>query len=163
MMNEKRQHALFPGYRDRLSFYRQEIHYEINSLLMRTNSFLTAQSFLVIAYGSCMANSNPQWGAQFTLLAPLILSLFGILSSLNASPGIHATYRIIDHWQSKQDHLLNSNPEIGVVCDDSPLFNTCSFNKRSYRYSLYFSMRTPWMFIVLWLLLGSLTLWLHWR
>ncbi|EKS6645720.1 hypothetical protein QCD58_004613 [Enterobacter hormaechei] len=161
MMSQDRQHVIFPGYRDRLFFYRTEIHYEVNALLLRTNSFLTAQSFLVIAYGSCMANLNPQWSQLFTLLAPLILALFGLLSCLSAAPGISATYRIIEHWQYKQDLLLNNNPEIGAVCDDAPLFNSHPFRKRSYRYSVYFSMRTPWMFFALWLSLGTLAVWLH--
>lgn len=160
-MINPQQKAIFPGFRERLLFYRSEIHYEVNALQQRTNAFLGAQSFLVIAYSSSMANANPKWSQLFTLLAPLILALFGLLSSLSAAPGISATYRIIEHWQIKQDHLLNSCPEIGVICDDAPLFHNRTFRKRSYRYSVHFSMRTPWMFFTLWLMLGTLTVWLH--
>ena len=32
--------------------------------------WLTAQAFLVIAFASCMANLNPEWGKLFTLSVP---------------------------------------------------------------------------------------------
>lgn len=162
-MNENKKDLIFNNIKERLNFYRSEIHYEISSLSQRINSFFTAQSFLVIAYSSCMANTNPSWGKWFTLFAPIILALYGVVSSISAAPDISASYRVIDHWQKKQDYLLASKPQIGVVCDDSPLFHTYPFNERSYHYALFFSKRTPWMFMILWLLLGGITAYLHYR
>ncbi|SFQ80139.1 hypothetical protein SAMN05216578_10432 [Halopseudomonas formosensis] len=67
--------SIFGSPRDRLAFYRREIHHEISNLSGRTNTFLTAQSFLVIAYASSMGNTNPDWGPLFTLVVPALLAL----------------------------------------------------------------------------------------
>ena len=75
---------LFVSPKDRLDFYRREIHHEITNLSGRTNTYLTGQSFLVIAYASSMANTNPDWGPLFTLVMPALLALFGAFSSLSA-------------------------------------------------------------------------------
>src|SRR5690606_18253394 len=83
--------SIFGSPRDRLAFYRREIHHEISNLSGRTNTFLTAQSFLVIAYASSMGNTNPDWGPLFTLVVPALLALFGIFSSISAWPGIRAS------------------------------------------------------------------------
>ena len=54
---------LFGSPKDRLDFYRREIQYETSLLSNRTNAYLTAQSFLVIAFASSMANLNPEWAS----------------------------------------------------------------------------------------------------
>ena len=59
---------------------------------------------------------------MFTLIVPAFLALLGVLSSLNAWPGIRAAYNIIDHWQLKQSHLLRSEPLMGLAYDESPLY-----------------------------------------
>ena len=88
---------LFGTPKDRLDFYRREIHYETSLLSNRTNAYLTAQSFLVIAFASSMANLNPRWGELFTLVVPTLMAILGIFSSLHAWPGFRASYVIIDH------------------------------------------------------------------
>lgn len=75
---------MFGSPKERLDFYRREIQYETSILANRTDAFLAAQSFLVIAFASCMANLNPEWGKLFTLVVPPFLALLGVLSSLNA-------------------------------------------------------------------------------
>ena len=117
---------------ERLDFYRREIHYETGQLSSRTNAYLTAQSFLVIAYASSMANLNPAWGELFTLVVPALLALLGIVNSLHAWPGIQASSEIICHWQFKQSCLLHSDPEIGLAYDDSPLFSEREVNRGSF-------------------------------
>lgn len=92
---------IFCSAKERLDFYRREIHYETGQLSSRTNAYLTAQSFLVIAYASSMANLNPAWGELFTLVVPALLALLGIVNSLHAWPGIQASSEIICHWQFK--------------------------------------------------------------
>jgi hypothetical protein len=145
---------IFGSPKDRLDFYRREIQYETTILANRTDAYLTAQSFLVIAFASCMSNLNPEWGKLFTLVVPAFLAMLGVFSSLNAWPGIRAAYDIIDHWHFKQSELLRSEPVMGMAYDDSPLFSEMESSHKGYRKSLLFSVRTPWLFTVFWVLLG---------
>jgi hypothetical protein len=157
------ENAIFGTPKARLDFYRHEIQYETSLLSNRTNAYLSAQSFLVIAYASSMANLNPEWGRVFTLVVPPILALLGLVSSAHAWPGIRAAYEIIDHWQFKQYQLLRAEPAMGMAYDDSPLFSKYEGQEKGYRQSLLFSMRTPWIFSVFWVVLGVFSLWLHVR
>jgi hypothetical protein len=145
---------LFGSPKERLDFYRREIQYETSILANRTDAYLAAQSFLVIAFASCMANLNPEWGKLFTLLVPPFLALLGVLSSLNAWPGIRAAYDIIDHWYFKQSELLRSEPIMGMAYDESPLFCERESTHKGYRKGLLFSVRTPWLFAAFWVLLA---------
>jgi hypothetical protein len=52
----------FGSPKERLGFYPREIHYETSILANRTDAYLAAQSFLVIAFASCTGNLNPEWG-----------------------------------------------------------------------------------------------------
>jgi hypothetical protein len=149
---------LFGSPKDRLDFYRKEIQYETAILSNRTNAYLSAQSFLVIAFASSMANLNPEWGKLFTLVVPPFLTLLGMISSMHAWPGIRAAYEIIDHWHFKQSQLLHSQPAMGLAYDDSPLFCEHESSEKGYRKSLLFSMRTPWLFSVFWFLLGAFSI-----
>ncbi|HEC53619.1 hypothetical protein LCGC14_0200870 [marine sediment metagenome] len=147
--------------RERLEFYRREIFNETSNLANRTNAYLTAQSFLVIAYASCMANVNPEWGKLFTLVVPATLALFGILSSISAWPGIKAACDIIDHWYSKQSGLLSHDPVFGVAYDEYPLFSEWESSFTGQRKSLSFSKRSPWLFSGFWVFLGLFALWVQ--
>lgn len=152
---------IFCSPKERLDFYRREIHYETGQLSSRTNAYLTAQSFLVIAYASSMANLNPAWGELFTLVVPALLALLGIVNSLHAWPGIQASSEIICHWQFKQSCLLHSDPEIGLAYDDSPLFSEREVNRGSFEKTLLFSRRVPFLFAGFWCALGVFSLWLQ--
>lgn len=145
---------MFGTPKERLDFYRREIHYETTILANRTDAYLAAQSFLVIAFVSSMGNLNQGWGEMFTLFVPAFLALLGVLSSLNAWPGIRAAYRVIEHWQLKQSHLLRSEPMMGLAYDESPLFCEAETSRAGHRKSLLFSLRTPWIFLGFWILLG---------
>lgn len=153
--------VIFGTPKARLDFYRSEIHYETSLLSNRTNAYLSAQSFLVIAYGSSMANLNPEWGKVFTLVVPQLLVLLGIVSSLHAWPGIRAAYEIISHWHFKQYQLLMAEPVMGLAYDDSPLFSKHEGQEKGYRQSLLFSMRTPWIFSGFWVVISVFTLWVQ--
>lgn len=146
---------MFGSPKERLDFYRHEIQYETSILANRTDAYLTAQSFLVIAFVSSMGNLNQSWGEMFTLIVPPFLALLGVLSSLNAWPGIRAAYKIIEHWQLKQSHLLRSEPLMGLAYDESPLFSEAETSQAGHRKSLLFSARTPWIFLVFWIVLGG--------
>ncbi|MFT0622025.1 hypothetical protein [Ectopseudomonas guguanensis] len=152
---------IFGTPKERLDFYRREIQYETSLLAGRTNAYLTAQSFLVIAYASSMANSNEDWGAVFTLVVPALFTLLGIISSLHAWPGIRASATIIEHWHYKQEQLLRSDPEFGHAYDDSPLFSEQEASRESTYKSLLFFLRSPWLFIVFWSALGVFSIWLQ--
>jgi len=145
---------MFGSPKERLDFYRREIQYETSILANRTDAYLAAQSFLVIAFVSSMGNLNQSWGEMFTLVVPPFLALLGVLSSLNAWPGIRAAYKIIEHWQLKQSHLLRSEPLMGLAYDESPLFSEAETSLAGHRKSLLFSLRTPWIFLVFWMILG---------
>jgi hypothetical protein len=153
--------SLFGTAKERLDFYRREIHHESSLLSNRTNAYLSAQSFLVIAYASSMANLNDKWGGLFTLVVPVLLALLGVVSSLHAWPGIKASSDIIDHWQLKQMNLLRSDPAMGFIYDESPLFSETETHRETHRKSLLFSLRSPWLFSVFWGLLGAFSLWLQ--
>jgi len=146
---------LFDTPKQRLDFYRKEIQYETAILSNRTNAYLSAQSFLVIAFASSMANLNPDWGKMFTMIVPPLLALFGLVSSVHAWPGIRASYDIIDHWHFKQGQLLSAEPAMGAAYDDSPLFSERESRESGWRNALMFSMRSPWLFSVLWVILGA--------
>ncbi|MCW2293550.1 MULTISPECIES: hypothetical protein [Pseudomonas] len=152
---------MFGTPKERLDFYRREIQYETNLLADRTNAYLAAQSFLVIAYASSMANANPSWGDLFTLVVPALLALLGIISSLNAWPGIKASSAIIGHWHFKQEQLLRSEPKFGHAYDESPLFSEHESSDERYYKSLRFSLRSPWLFTIFWMVLGLFSLWLQ--
>lgn len=152
---------IFASAKERLDFYRAEIHFETTNLSSRTNAYLTAQAFLVIAYASSMANLNPQWGVIFTMVVPVMLVIFGVVSSIMAWPGIKAACDIIDHWYYKQSGLLRSEPVIGMAYDDSPLFSAWESTDKGHKTALLFSKRTPWMFFVFWLCLGVFAVFVH--
>lgn len=166
--NETPQHVvdeqnvkLFGSPKERLDFYRREIHYETTNLSNRTNAYLSAQSFLVIAFASSMANVNPDWGVLFTFVVPPMLALLGLLSTLSAWPGIKAACDIIQHWHHKQAELLRSEPVIGKAYDDSPLFSDWESSEKGPKKSLLFSKRAPWLFTFFWVFLGGFALFLH--
>ncbi|MDZ5605360.1 hypothetical protein SJI00_21535 [Pseudomonas sp. RP23018S] len=145
---------VFGNLKERLDFYRNEIQYESTILANRTDAYLTSQSFLVIAFVSAMSNLNPEWGKMFTILVPVFLASLGGLTTLNAWPGIRAAYKIIDHWQVKQSHLLRSEPLMSAAYDESPLFSETETSREAHKKSLLFSLRTPWIFLGFWVLLG---------
>jgi hypothetical protein len=114
---------VFGSPKDLLDFYRKEIQYETAILTNRTDAYLAAQSFLIIAYVMTIANENPDWGKLFTLVVPLMFAILGFVTSVHAWPGIKSAYEIIDHWHFKQHNLLQNEPEMGNAYDDSPLFS----------------------------------------
>ena len=149
---------IFVSPKDRLDFYRREIPHEITNLSGRTNTYLTGQSFLVIAYASSMANTNPDWGPLFTLVMPVLLAMFGAFSSLSAWPGIRASCDIVDHWQHKQIQLLECEPVIGPAYDDAPLFSAWESTYEGQDKALKFYKRSPWLLAGFWTILGVFAL-----
>ena len=56
---------------------------------------------------------------------------------------------------------MRSDPEFGLAYDDSPLFSEQEASRDSNRKSLLFSLRSPWLFIIFWAVLGVFSVWLQ--
>lgn len=148
---------VFDSAKERLNFYRSEIHFESTLLASRTSGYLSSQSFLMIAFASSMANNNPDWGNLFRLVVPGLLALLGLITSLHAIPGIRASYDVIERWHIKQAELLQVEGHVGLLPNnDSALFGEGSSPTGGQRYkrTLLFSLRTPILFGSVWALLG---------
>lgn len=158
LLNQDTQGAeLFDSPKERLNFYRAEIHFESTLLASRTSGYLSSQSFLIIAFASSMANTNPEWGALFRLVVPAVLAILGLITSLHAIPGIRASYDIIERWHHKQGELLQTEGQVGLLPNrDSALFGEGDSPAGGERYkrTLMFSLRTPIIFGSVWALLG---------
>ena len=152
---------LFESPRESLLFYRAEIHFESSLLAERTSAYLASQSFLMIAFASAMANSNPDWGNLFRLVVPAVLALLGLLTSLHAMPGIRSNFEVIERWHQKQAELLQLEGRVGILPNnESALFGEGDSPAGGTRYkrTLLFSLRTPIIFSLVWGLFGVLCL-----
>ena len=158
LLNQDTQGAeVFDSPKERLNFYRSEIHFESTLLASRTSGYLSSQSFLMIAFASSMANTNPDWGSLFRLVVPSVLALLGLLTSLHAIPGIRASFDVIERWHHKQADLLQTEGNVGLLPNhDSALFGEGNSppGGRRYKRTLQFSLRTPIIFGNVWALLG---------
>jgi hypothetical protein len=165
LLNQDTQGAeVFDSAKERLNFYRSEIHFESTLLASRTSSYLSSQSFLMIAFASSMANTNPEWGSLFRLVVPSVLALLGLITSLHAIPGIRGSFDVIERWHRKQADLLQTEGNVGLLPNhDSALFgegNTPAGGER-YKRTLMFSLRTPIIFGCVWAVLGVFCFVLH--
>ncbi|WP_312290170.1 hypothetical protein [Stutzerimonas nitrititolerans] len=161
LLNQDTGGELFESPRERLAFYRSEIHFEAGLLAERTTSYLTSQSFLMIAFASSMANDNPDWGELFRLVVPSVLALLGLITSLHAMPGIKANFDVIERWHQKQSELLQVEGRVGLLPNqESALFGEGNSPVGGHRYkkSLMFSLRTPMIFSLVWAIFGVMCL-----
>jgi len=152
---------LFESPKERLLFYRSEIHFESSLLAERTSAYLASQSFLMIAFASSMANDNPDWGELFRLVVPSVLALLGLITSLHAMPGIKANFDVIERWHQKQSELLQVEGRVGLLPNqESALFGEGNSPVGGHRYkkSLMFSLRTPMIFSLVWAIFGVMCL-----
>jgi hypothetical protein len=130
-------------------------------LAERTSAYLSSQSFLMIAFASSMANSNPEWGDLFRLVVPAILSVLGLITSIHAMPGIKANFEVIERWHQKQGELLQIEGRVGILPNnESALFGEGNSppGGRRYKRTLLFSLRTPIIFSLVWSAFGLLCL-----
>lgn len=152
---------VFDTPKERLAFYRSEIHFESQLLAERTSTYLSSQSFLMIAFASSMANSNPEWGGLFRLVVPAILAVLGLITSFHAMPGIKANFEVIERWHQKQAELLQLEGRAGLLANNESALigegNNLAGAPR-YKHTLLFSLRTPIIFGVVWTLFGALCL-----
>ena len=115
LLNQDTQGAeLFDSPQERLIFYRSEIHFESSLLAERTSAYLSSQSFLMIAFASSMANSNPEWGELFRPVVPAILPVPGLIPSLPAMHGINPHFAVIARWHQTPSELLQLHGPVGM-------------------------------------------------
>lgn len=151
---------------DLLKFYRSEIQFESEMLSSRLNSFISSQSFLLIAYGSSMSMLVGQSRHAFTLLFPTSLGLLGLVLAIQVRPGIHAAYEVIDEWHKKQNELLTSNPDL------EDYFRTAYWDRKlnikgdsiEFRFNkeTIFARHSPSLFLISWIYFEIIPFVLYW-
>ncbi|MDR3691649.1 MAG: hypothetical protein P4L46_19880 [Fimbriimonas sp.] len=135
---------------------REEVKHEYGVLANRLNSYITSQAFLVSGYAVSMANTNPVWGSAFRLVYPLILCILGMILSIRAKPGISGVCRVIQQWHAKQSELFRS----GASLDDYSVLRHDSV-KKIHDNNLIFAQSSTYIFGGAWILMGLLSIYLH--
>ncbi|MDB6452611.1 RipA family octameric membrane protein [Falsirhodobacter sp. 20TX0035] len=144
----------------RLAGYRQEIHFEGQMLSSRLGEYLSAQSFLIIAYASSMSAGWSKPGI-FLLLVPLPMTLLGLVLSIDAQRSIKSSYQVIDRWHDRQNELMAEKHDLSSYWPtrsdhkDAPIDPTL---KTTFYQGTRFATRTPWIFIVTWIYLASVSI-----
>lgn len=140
-----------------LAAYRSEIRFETELLSGRLNAFLSAQSFLIIAYATSMSGALDS-APYYMVLVPLPLALLGLILSIYAWPSIRTSYESISKWQERQEELLTSRTDIATY------WPTSGPQRGRYDPSLMvglqrsslFARHTPWIFSIAWIYFGGL-------
>ncbi|WP_435170374.1 RipA family octameric membrane protein [Falsirhodobacter sp. 1013] len=144
----------------RLSVYRQEIHFESQMLSSRLGEYLSAQSFLIIAYASSMSAGWSKPGI-FLLLVPLPMTLLGLVLSIDAQRSIKSSYQVIDRWHDRQNALMAQKRDLASYWptqnDDEDAPSDPTLKSNFYRGSR-FATRSPWIFIVTWIYLATVSI-----
>ena len=150
------------GVLDKFRFYREEIKHEFDLITGRLNAYLSAQSFLVLAYAAAMNNTNPKSQQHFPLVFVTLLAIIGLLLSLQAMAGIRAADKTIDHWNDKINKLVNTHKWLGLEYQSGRLQERSkTVNGRIidpfHAGGLSLPRYSPWIFGVTWLMLWALT------
>ena len=150
---------------DLLKHFRSEIQFESTLLSNRLSSFMSAQSFLVIAYSTAMSGALDRWGSVFTLAFPPALSLLGVALSLHAWPGIKAAYEVIEQWHARESDLLEGDEVLQAYrAKGSERWTegtAASVSGSRFRKSNLFAINAPWIFGIAWCFFGGLAVVLH--
>jgi hypothetical protein len=150
------------GVLEKFRFYRDEIKHEFDLITGRLNAYLSAQSFLVLAYAAAMNNTNPKSQQHFPLTFVTLLTIIGLALSLQAIAGIRAADKTIDHWNIKIDKLVKRHKWLGEEYQSGRLQeNSKNIDERTidpfHAGGLSLPRYSPWIFGVTWLLLWALT------
>jgi len=164
-----------------LKFYRSEDAHEWTILTSRIAGYFTSQSFLMLSFASAMNNSNPLFGARYTLPMSLAIPVLGIVTSIHAFLGIAASCDAIRLWRIKQRKLFfiegsaEAGGAIGLRVDTAmlpydsgrmpldPARGDAEAADVIHRRGVVLARITPWIFGVAWLFLMGLTLYVHQR
>ena len=143
---------------DLLKFYRSEIKFESELLSNRLNSFISSQSFLLIAYGGSMSGLIGHWNRPFALAFPPVLALLALSLSCQAMPGIKASFAVIDEWRRKQNALCADDPDLALYS-----LSPGSALTEWQRQGSIFAKHAPPLFIAAWCYLILLPIFLYLR
>jgi len=132
---------------------REEGKHEFDILAGRLNTFITSQAFLVSAYAVAMNNANLQWGRQYRLVFPTLLSIMGLILAVRALPGIFAAVKMIRHWHNRQDGLLEDDIELQKYYALQPREQTLIHAR-----DIWFAQTSPYIFGIAWILFGILAI-----
>jgi hypothetical protein len=150
---------------DLLRYYRAEIKFQSELLGNRLGSFMTSQSFLLIAYASAMSGLIGQWQNVFALLFPPCLALLGIILAFSALPGMRAAYIVIEQWHRRQFDLLQRDPSMEgyyLTSASEPLVGERDLAPETrLQQGTIFAKHTPWIFITVWSYFGLLPIALY--
>ena len=144
---------------DLLARYRSEIRFESELLSNRLNSFMSSQSFLLIAYASAMsAAHSTSWQHPFTLALPPALAVLGLVLALYARPGIRTAYAEIRLWQEQERELLAREPRLSTYLGPSiPAGSATASGSQAgaemdvrFRHGSSFALRAPAIFVLAW-------------
>ncbi len=147
---------------DKFRFYREEIKHEFDLITGRLNAYLSAQSFLVLAYAASMNITNLKSQEHFPFWFSTLLAVIGVALSLQAQAGIRAADKTIDFWNIKIDKLVTCNQWIGDEYQ-SGRYQESSRIVRGRRIDpfhtpgLSLPRYSPWIFGGSWILLWGLT------
>ena len=143
---------------DLLARYRSEIRFESELLSNRLDSFMSSQSFLLIAYASALGAAHGEWRHPFTLVLPPALAVLGLVLALYARPGIRAAYAEIRLWQEQERELLGRDPHLSrflgpSVPEGAPTATGAEAGPEMdvrFRQGSLFALRAPAIFVVAW-------------
>ncbi len=137
---------------DRLNRRTQVVGQQFKQLLQEQPLVVAAAG---IALGALIGAALPATTSEQRYIGHTSAGLVDkVMSSMNAWPGIRSAYDIIDHWYFKQSELLRSEPIMGRAYDETSLFCKREASHKGYRKALLFSVRTPYIFAVFWLIVG---------
>jgi hypothetical protein len=127
--------------------FRDEIKSEHNLIASRLNWYVTAQSFLIIAFAIAEATGFT-W---FRWFSRVLLPAVGFLASLLILPSVVAALKTIQLWHAKQEEFLKHHPEFKVSFE-------LSRNSWLHEASLAFPKLFPLLFGLFWLVIGGASL-----
>jgi hypothetical protein len=143
---------------DKFRFYREEIKHEFDLITGRLNAYLSAQSFLVLAYAAAMNITNQKSLEHFPFNFATLLTVIGVALSLQALAGIRAADKTIDHWNIKIEKLVELHQWLGDEYQSGVLQKTSRIvsGRRIDPFhagGLALPRYSPWIFGLTWIVL----------
>lgn len=150
---------------ERFKLYRDEIKHEFDLITGRLNAYLSAQSFLILAYAAAMNTTNNKSLQKFPLIFSSILAVVGIILSLQAIRGIAAADYTVRKWNLRirnlrRDYNWLRDYQSGREEDNVLIRNGIEVDP-THEKGLNFPRFSPYLFILTWVLLLILAVYLQ--
>jgi hypothetical protein len=146
-------------------YFRKEVQHEFDLISGRLNAFLSAQSFLILAYAAAMNNTHPKNGVLFPLLFPMIIAIIGVGLSFQAHSGISGADETVNLWNQKIYKLIEKYPWLKQYESGRREQNNTTINGKvidsTHEKSLLFARNSPWIFGIAWFFFAALAIILH--